>query len=113
MSVRRCVRAAGSALAMAPWLRLLWLLGLLPGAAPAPLEPRAAAGAEAWEPPSPELLGSARFALDAHNRGRPAGARAVLGAVRGRVRRVRTRGRVQGLGPGMGDFGRDLGLGPG
>lgn len=88
---------------MAPWLRLLWLLGLLPGAAPAPApaEPRAA-GAVVWEPASRELLGPARFALDAYNRGRAAGTQAVLETVRGRVRRVRTRGRA-GAGPGPGD----------
>lgn len=79
----------GFALAMAPWLQLLWLLGLLPGAAPAP--PRRVAGAQAWEPAPPELLGPARFALEMYNRGRAAGMRAALGAVRGRVRRVRTR----------------------
>ncbi|XP_013369512.1 PREDICTED: cathepsin F [Chinchilla lanigera] len=74
---------------MAPWLRLLWLLGLLPGAAPAPAPPESrAAGAVEWEPPSPELSGPARFALDAYNRGRAAGPRAVLGTVRGRVRRT-------------------------
>ncbi|XP_047373584.1 cathepsin F [Sciurus carolinensis] len=71
---------------MAPWLRLLWLLWLLPGAAPAPAELRAA-GAQAWEPPAPELLAPARFALRMYNRGRAAGSRAVLAAVRGRVRR--------------------------
>ncbi|XP_076971732.1 cathepsin F [Tamandua tetradactyla] len=71
---------------MAPWLRLLSLLGLLPGAALAPSQPRAA-GAQAWEPPAPELLGPARFALEMYNRGRAAGRQAVLGAVRGRVRR--------------------------
>ncbi|XP_015358653.1 cathepsin F [Marmota marmota marmota] len=71
---------------MAPWLRLLWLLWLLPGVAPAPAEPRAA-GAQAWEPPAPELLAPARFALRMYNRGRAAGSRAVLAAVRGRVRR--------------------------
>ncbi|XP_008577225.1 PREDICTED: cathepsin F [Galeopterus variegatus] len=42
----------------------------------------------AWGPPSPELLGPARFALETYNRGRAAGTRAVLGAVRGRVRRA-------------------------
>ncbi|XP_062051761.1 cathepsin F [Lepus europaeus] len=66
---------------MAPWLRLLWLLWLLPSAAPA-------AAAPAWGPPAPELLGPARFALKMYNRGRAPGARAVLGAVRGRVRRA-------------------------
>ncbi|XP_004437729.1 PREDICTED: LOW QUALITY PROTEIN: cathepsin F [Ceratotherium simum simum] len=71
---------------MAPWLQVLWLLGLLPGAAPAP--PGRAAGAQAWEPASPELLGPARFALEMYNRGRAAGMRAALGAVRGRVRRA-------------------------
>ncbi|XP_058161112.1 cathepsin F isoform X1 [Dasypus novemcinctus] len=72
---------------MAPWLQLLSLLGLLPGAAPAPSQPRAA-GARGWGPPPPELLGPARFALEAYNRGRAAGRRAVLAAVRGRVRRA-------------------------
>ncbi|KAK1335593.1 hypothetical protein QTO34_003385 [Cnephaeus nilssonii] len=63
---------------MASWLPLLWLLGLLPGATPAP--PRRDAGAQAWEPASPELLRRpARFALDTYNRGLAAGARAVLG----------------------------------
>ncbi|XP_054580605.1 cathepsin F isoform X2 [Eptesicus fuscus] len=72
---------------MASWLPLLWLLGLLPGATPAP--PRRDAGAQAWEPASPELLRRpARFALDTYNRGLAAGARAVLGTVSGRVRRV-------------------------
>lgn len=85
-SVSRCVRASGISLAMAPWLPLL-LLGLLPGASPAP--PGRAAGAQAREAASPELLGPARFALEMYNRGRAAGARAALGAVRGRVRRVR------------------------
>lgn len=75
---------------MAPWLQLLLLLGLLPGAAPAPNEPRAA-GAQAWELESPELLEPARFALEMYNRGRAARTRAALRVVRGRVRRVRTR----------------------
>nr|KAF6464708.1 cathepsin F [Rousettus aegyptiacus] len=70
---------------MAPWLPLLSLLGLLPGAAPAP--PRRAAGAQAWEAESSELLAPARFALEMYNRGRAAGTRAALAAVRGRVRR--------------------------
>ncbi|XP_039696719.1 cathepsin F [Pteropus medius] len=70
---------------MAPWLPLLSLLGLLPGAAPA--LPRRAAGAQAWEAESSELLAPARFALEMYNRGRAAGTRAALGAVRGRVRR--------------------------
>lgn len=74
---------------MAPWLLLLSLLGLLLGAAPAP--PRQAADAQAREAAYPELLGPARFALEMYNRGRAAGRRAALGAVRGRVRRVRTR----------------------
>uniref|UniRef100_A0A2K6GV55 Cathepsin F n=1 Tax=Propithecus coquereli TaxID=379532 RepID=A0A2K6GV55_PROCO len=72
---------------MAFWLPLLLLLGLIPGAAPAPAELRGA-GAQAWGPPSPALLGPARFALEMYNRGRAAGTRAVLGAVRGRVRRA-------------------------
>ncbi|XP_040826938.1 cathepsin F [Ochotona curzoniae] len=74
---------------MAPWLQLLWplwLLWLLPSAVPAPAQPRAV-GARAWGPPDPELLGAARFALKMYNHGRAAGAQAVLGAVRGRVRR--------------------------
>ncbi|EHB13798.1 Cathepsin F [Heterocephalus glaber] len=82
---------------MAPWLRLLWLLGLLLGAAPTSANPYPwASGAEAWEPLSPELLGPARFALDAYNRGRAAGTRAGLGAVRGRVRRA-SRGSLYSL----------------
>ncbi|XP_059960962.1 cathepsin F isoform X3 [Mesoplodon densirostris] len=72
---------------MAPWLQLLLLLGLLPGAAPAPTEPRAA-GAQAWELASPELLEPARFALEMYNRGRAARTRAALRVVRGRVRRA-------------------------
>ncbi|KAJ8795684.1 hypothetical protein J1605_002446 [Eschrichtius robustus] len=72
---------------MAPWLQLLLLLGLLPGAAPAPNEPRAA-GAQAWELASPELLEPARFALEMYNRGRAARTRAALRVVRGRVRRA-------------------------
>lgn len=72
---------------MAPWLQLLLLLGLLPGAAPAPNEPRAA-GAQAWELESPELLEPARFALEMYNRGRAARTRATLRVVRGRVRRA-------------------------
>ncbi|KAF6102888.1 cathepsin F [Phyllostomus discolor] len=71
---------------MAPWLPLLSLLGLLRGAVSAP--PRRAADAQAWEPVTPELLRPARFALETYNRGRAAGARAVLGAVSGRVRRA-------------------------
>lgn len=97
-SVGRCVRASGFALAMAPWLPLLSLLGLLLGADPAP--PRRAADAQAREAAYPELLGPARFALEMYNRGRAAGTWATLGAVRGRVRRVRTR-RGWGL-PGAG-----------
>ncbi|XP_055271425.1 cathepsin F isoform X2 [Moschus berezovskii] len=72
---------------MAPWLQLLLLLGLLPAAAPASSKPRAA-GAQAWELASPELREPARFALEMYNRGRAAGTRASLGAVRGRVRRA-------------------------
>ncbi|XP_045341908.1 cathepsin F isoform X1 [Leopardus geoffroyi] len=71
---------------MAPWLLLLSLLGLLPGASPAP--PHRAADARAREAAYPELLGPARFALEMYNRGRAAGTRAALGAVRGRVRRA-------------------------
>lgn len=96
---------------MAPWLPLLSLLGLLPGAAPAP--PRRAAGAQAWEAESSELLAPARFALEMYNRGRAAGTRAALAAVRGRVRRVRTH-RVRGAGPwcGGGHFGLEMGRAP-
>uniref|UniRef100_H0WLC6 Cathepsin F n=1 Tax=Otolemur garnettii TaxID=30611 RepID=H0WLC6_OTOGA len=72
---------------MAPWLQLLSLLGLLPGAAPAPTKPRGA-GAEAWGPPSPALLEPARFALEMYNRDRAPGTQAVLRAVRGRVRQA-------------------------
>uniref|UniRef100_A0A2K6RKS2 Cathepsin F n=1 Tax=Rhinopithecus roxellana TaxID=61622 RepID=A0A2K6RKS2_RHIRO len=72
---------------MAPWLQLLSLLGLLLGAVAAPAQPQAASF-QAWGPPSPELLAPARFALDMFNRGRAAGTRAVLGLVRGRVRRA-------------------------
>uniref|UniRef100_A0A8D1EUX5 Cathepsin F n=1 Tax=Sus scrofa TaxID=9823 RepID=A0A8D1EUX5_PIG len=68
---------------MAPWLQLLLLLGLLPDAAPAPKKPRAA-GPQARELASPELLAPARFALEMYNRGRAAGTRAALRAVRGR-----------------------------
>ncbi|EHH22649.1 Cathepsin F [Macaca mulatta] len=71
---------------MAPWLQLLSLLGLLPGAVAAPAQPQAASF-QAWGPPSPELLAPTRFALDMFNRGRAAGTRAVLGLVSGRVRR--------------------------
>ncbi|XP_052517756.1 cathepsin F isoform X2 [Budorcas taxicolor] len=69
---------------MAPWLQLLLLL---PAAAPASSKPPAA-GAQAWELASPELREPARFALEMYNRGRAAGTRAALGAVRGRVRRA-------------------------
>uniref|UniRef100_A0A667GXF7 Cathepsin F n=1 Tax=Lynx canadensis TaxID=61383 RepID=A0A667GXF7_LYNCA len=62
---------------MAPWLLLLSLLGLLPGASPAP--PHRAADARAREAAYPELLGPARFALEMYNRGRAAGTRAALG----------------------------------
>uniref|UniRef100_A0A5F9CY17 Cathepsin F n=1 Tax=Oryctolagus cuniculus TaxID=9986 RepID=A0A5F9CY17_RABIT len=72
---------------MAPWLQLLWPLWLLASAVPAAAQLRAA-DAQAWGPPAPELLGPARFALKMYNRGRAPGARAVLGAVRGRVRRA-------------------------
>nr|XP_020020438.1 cathepsin F isoform X2 [Castor canadensis] len=72
---------------MAPWLQLLALLALLPGAAPRPVKPRAA-DSEAWELAPLELLEPARFALEMYNRGRAAGKRAMLGAVRGRVRRA-------------------------
>lgn len=72
---------------MASWLPLVWLLGLLPGAAPAP--PRRDAGAQAWAPAAPELLRRpVRFALDAYSRGLAAGVSAVPGAVSGRVRRA-------------------------
>ncbi|XP_006044419.2 cathepsin F isoform X1 [Bubalus kerabau] len=72
---------------MAPRLQLLLLLGLLSAAAPASSKPPAA-GAQAWELASPELREPARFALEMYNRGRAAGTRAALGAVRGRVRRA-------------------------
>ncbi|KAB0362524.1 hypothetical protein FD754_006680 [Muntiacus muntjak] len=72
---------------MAPWPQLLLLLGLLPAAAPASSKPRAA-GAQAWELASPELREPVRFALEMYNRGRAAGTRAALEAVRGRVRRA-------------------------
>ncbi|XP_069422442.1 cathepsin F isoform X2 [Ovis canadensis] len=72
---------------MGPWLQLLLLLGLLLAAAPASSKPPAA-GAQAWELASPELREPARFALEMYNRGRAAGTRAALGAVRGRVRRA-------------------------
>ncbi|KAM9764060.1 cathepsin F isoform 2-T2 [Dama dama] len=72
---------------MAPWLQVLLLLGLLPAAAPASSKPRAA-GAQAWELASPELREPVRFALEMYNRGRAAGTRAALEAVRGRVRRA-------------------------
>uniref|UniRef100_A0A8C3WPX7 Cathepsin F n=1 Tax=Catagonus wagneri TaxID=51154 RepID=A0A8C3WPX7_9CETA len=72
---------------MAHWLQLLLLLGLLPGAAPSPRKPRAA-GLQSGELASPELLAPARFALEMYNRGRAAGTRAALRAVRGRVRRA-------------------------
>ncbi|XP_066108237.1 cathepsin F [Saccopteryx bilineata] len=71
---------------MVSWLRLLSLLGLLLGATSAP--PHRAADAQDREPASAELLRPARFALEMYNRGRAAGARAVLGAVSGRVRRA-------------------------
>ncbi|XP_049637124.1 cathepsin F [Suncus etruscus] len=70
-----------------PLLSLLsLLLSLLPGtaAAPAPAWPPEP-DADAWEPPLAELLEPARFALEMHNR--EAGTRAVLGTVRGHVRR--------------------------
>lgn len=88
---------------MAPLLQLLWLLALLRAVAlvPVPAKPRAD-DEQAWDLSPPELLAPARFALDMYNYGRAAGMRAVLGAVRGRVRRVRTRGeRARGLGPGI------------
>lgn len=67
---------------MALWLALLSLLGLLPATAAAPAGPP---GPRAWEAPPAQLLGPARFALEMYNRA--AGTRAVLVAVRGRVRR--------------------------
>lgn len=84
-------------------LQLLWLLTLLPTVALSPVPAKPWADDEqAWNLSSQELLAPARFALDMYNYGRAAGTRAVLRAVRGRVRRVRTRGeRAQGLGPGM------------
>lgn len=84
---------------MAP---LLWLLALLPAAAPVPVpaEPWADGDKQAWNLSFPELLAPARFALDMYNYGRGAGSKAALGAVRGRVRQVRTRGeRARGLDP--------------
>ncbi|XP_038191970.1 cathepsin F [Arvicola amphibius] len=74
---------------MAPLLQLLWLLALLRTVAlvPVPAKPRAD-DEQAWDLSSPELLAPARFALDMYNYGRAAGMRAVLGTVRGRVRRV-------------------------
>ncbi|XP_017651043.1 cathepsin F isoform X2 [Nannospalax galili] len=71
---------------MAPWLRLLWLLVLFPGAASVPAQPRAAGG-QAWDQTPPELRAPAYFALDVYNRGRAPGTRAVLRTVCGRVRR--------------------------
>ncbi|XP_036909200.1 cathepsin F [Sturnira hondurensis] len=71
---------------MALWLSILSLLGLLPSAVSAPH--RRPPDAQAWEPVTPELLRPARFALETYNRGRVAGARAVLGALSGRVRRA-------------------------
>lgn len=74
---------------MAPLLQLLWLLALLRTVAlvPVPSKPRAN-DEQAWDLSSPELLAPARFALDMYNYGRAAGMRAVLGTVRGHVRRV-------------------------
>lgn len=88
---------------MAPLLQMLWLLALLRAVVlvPVPAKPWAD-DEQAWDLSSSELLAPARFALDMYNYGRAAGTRAVLGAVRGRVRRVRTcRERARGPGPGM------------
>lgn len=78
---------------MAPLLQLLWLLALLRTVAlvPVPAKPRVD-DEQAWDLSSPELLAPARFALDMYNYGRAARMRAVLGTVRGRVRRVRSVG---------------------
>ncbi|XP_048215787.1 cathepsin F [Perognathus longimembris pacificus] len=67
---------------MAPCMRLLWLLALLPGATLRPARPGGA------DMPARELREPARFALRMYNRGRTPETRAVLGAVRGRVRRA-------------------------
>ncbi|XP_055466489.1 LOW QUALITY PROTEIN: cathepsin F [Psammomys obesus] len=68
---------------------LLWLLALLPAAAPVPVPAEPWADNEqAWNLSFPELLAPARFALDMYNYGRSAGSKAALGAVRGRVRQV-------------------------
>lgn len=90
-------------LAMEALLQLLWLLTLLPTVALSPVSAKPWVDDEqAWNLSSQELLLPARFALEMYNYGRAAGTRAVLGEVRGRVRRVRTRGeRARGLGPGM------------
>lgn len=88
---------------MALLLQLLWLLTLIATVvlSPVPAKPWAD-DEQAWSLSSQELLAPARFALDMYNYGRTAVTRAVLGAVHGRVRRVRTRGeRERGLGPGM------------
>lgn len=88
---------------MAPLLQLLWLLTLLPIVALSPVSAKPWVDDEqAWNLSSQELLAPARFALEMYNYGRAAGTRAVLGDVRGRVLRVRTRGeRAWGLGLGM------------
>lgn len=88
---------------MAPLLQLLWLLTLLRTVALSPVPAKPWADDEqAWNLSSQELLAPARFALDKYNYGRAAGTRALLRAVRGRVRRVRTLGeRARGLDPGM------------
>lgn len=87
---------------MAPRLQLLWLLTLLPTVALRGHTKPREDDEQAWNLSSQELLAPARFALDMYNYGRAAGTRAVLGAVRGRVRRVRTRGeQARGLDPGM------------
>ncbi|MEJ1273546.1 cathepsin F [Cricetulus griseus] len=74
---------------MAPLLQMLWLLALLRAVVlvPVPAKPWAD-DEQAWDLSSSELLAPARFALDMYNYGRAAGTRAVLGAVRGRVRRA-------------------------
>lgn len=73
---------------MAPRLQLLWLLTLLPTVALRGHAKPRADDEQAWNLSSQELLAPARFALDMYNYGRTAGTRAVLGAVRGRVRRA-------------------------
>ncbi|OBS82500.1 hypothetical protein A6R68_23507 [Neotoma lepida] len=74
---------------MAPLLQLLWLLALLRAVALVPVPAKPRADDEQARDLSPlELQAPARFVLDMYNYGRAAGTRAVMGAVRGRVRRV-------------------------